>query len=96
MTSIYTAGDDRRFTVVINLDISAAFDTLSHRVLLNRLRTEFGLSFTALQWICSYLSDRQHYVKLGSHSSGLLDCRSGVPQGSVLGPLLFAAYVSPV
>ena len=43
-----------------------------------------------------YLSDRQQYVKLGGHSSRLLDCRSGVPQGSVLGPLLFAAYVSPV
>jgi len=52
---------------------------------------------TALQWVGSNLSDRQQYVKLGSHSSVvLLDCGSCVPQGSVLGSLLFAAYVAPV
>ena len=43
-----------------------------------------------------YLSDRRQYVKIGQHSSGLFDCSSGVPQCSVLGPLLFAVYVSPV
>jgi len=96
LNDVYIAGDDRRFTVVIGLDISAAFDTISHNVLLHRLQTEFGLSSTALDWVCSYVSNRQQYVKMGRHSSGLLDCCSGVPQGSVLGPLLFAAYVSPV
>jgi len=83
-------------TVVVRLDISAALDTISHSILLNRLQNEFGLSSTVLDWVCSHLSDRQQYVKIGRHSSDLLDCCSGVPQGSVLGPLLFAAYVSPV
>ena len=46
--------------------------------------------------MCSYLSDRQQYVKIGQHSSALFHCQSSVPQGNVLGPLLFAAYVSPV
>jgi len=63
---------------------------------LHRLNAEFGLSSTALDWVCSYLSDRRHYMKIGQHSSGLFDCSSGVPQCSVLGPLLFAVYVSPV
>ena len=51
---------------------------------LRRLQTEFGLSSTALDWVCSYVSNRQQYVKMGRHSSGLLDCCSGVPQGSVV------------
>ena len=96
LNDVFIAGDDRRCTVVIGLDISAAFDTISHQTLLDRLQAEFGLCCTALDWIRSYLLDRKQYVKIGQHSSGLFDCRSGVPQGSVLGPLLFAAYVSPV
>jgi len=96
LNDVDTAGDDRRCTVVIGLDISAAFDTISHKTLLHRLHAEFGLSSTALDWVCSYLSDRRQYVKIGQHSSGLFDCSYGVPQGSVLGPLLFAVYVSPV
>ena len=92
LNDVFTAGDDRRFTVVIGLGISAAFDTISHTVLLDRLQTDFGLSSVVLDWV----SDRQQYVKIGQHSSALFHCRSGVPQGSVLGPLLFAAYVSPV
>jgi len=96
LNDVYIAGDDKRFTAVIGLDISAAFDTISHSVLLQHLQAEFGLTSTALDWVSSYLSDRQQYVKIGHHSSGLFDCCSGVPQGSVLGSLLFAAYVSPV
>jgi len=95
LNDVYTAGDDRQCIVVIGLDISAAFDTISHKTLLHRLYAEFGLSSTALDWVCSYLSDRRQYVKIGQHSSGLFDCSSGVPQGSVPGSLLFAVYVSP-
>lgn len=96
LNDVYTAGDDRRLTVAIGLDISAAFDTISHDVLIDRLHVDFGLSSTALNWIASYLTERKQYVKVGQHSSCLTTCSSGVPQGSVLGPLLFAAYVSPV
>ena len=96
LNDVYTAGDDRRLTEAIRLDISAAFDTISHDVLIDRLHVDFGLSSTALNWIASYLTERKQYVKVGQHSSCLTTCNSGVPQGSVLGPLLFAAYVSPV
>ena len=95
LNDVYTAGDDRRCTVVIGLDISAAFDTISHKTLLQCLHAKFGLSSTALDWVCSYPSDRRQYAKIGQHSSGLFDCSSGVPQGSVPGSLLFAVYVSP-
>ena len=97
LNDVYSAGDDRRFTVVVGLrHLRAAFGIVSHSVLLNRLQDEFGLSSTVLNWVCSYLSNRQQYLKIGRHSSDLLDCCSGVPQGSVLAPLLFATYVSPV
>src|SRR5208282_2230571 len=76
--------------------ISAAFDTICHRILLDRLSTEFGISSNALDWLRSYVSDRKQFVKISGHPSSLIDCTSGVPQGSVLGPILFAAYVSPV
>ena len=72
LNDVDTAGDDRRCTGVIGLDISAAFDTISHKTLLHRLHAEFGLSSTALDWVCSYLSDRRQYVKIGQHSSGLV------------------------
>ena len=57
---------------------------------------QFGVDGGASSWLRSYLTDRSQYVKLGEHSSATTPCVSGVPQGSVLGPLLFTAYVSPV
>ena len=96
LDSVYTAADDRRSTVLIGLDISAAFDTISHDILINRLKTQFGICDSAGSWLHSYLSSRQQFVKLGQHSSAVTSCDSGVPQGSVLGPLLFTAYVAPI
>jgi len=81
--------------VLIGLDLSAAFDTVCHQTLLQRLQTEFGVSETALSWIRSYLTDRKQFVKLGQHKSPETKLEVGVPQGSVLGPLLFADYCSP-
>ena len=59
---------------------------------------EFGVSGAPLRWLQSYryLTDRCHYVKLGRHCSPTVQCMAGVPQGSVLGVILFAAFVSPV
>ena len=57
---------------------------------------QFGVDGGASGWLRSYLADRSQYVKLGEHSSATTRSVSGVPHGSVLGPLLFTAYVSPV
>ena len=92
----YSALDEKRLTALISLDISVAFTTISHSILLRRHETEFGVVGIALDKLQSYLSDRRHHVKFGRHCSETVLCSSGVPHGSVLGPLLFAVYISPV
>ena len=96
--SVYAAADDYRATILVCLDMSAAFDTINHDVLLNRLRNQFelGIDGGASSWLLSYLVDRNQYAKLSEHSSATTRHTSGVPQGSVLGPLLFTAYASLV
>jgi hypothetical protein len=88
--------DNQRTTVLLALDISAAFDTIDFSVLADRLKLDFGINGVALDWLLSFLIGRTQYVGVGSSRSTSVECLSGVPQGSVLGPLLFALYISPV
>jgi len=90
-----TAADDKQVTVLISLDLSAAFDTVDHEVLLQRLQPEFGVTDTPIFWLCSYLESPTQFVKLGQHQLPAVGPDVGVPQRSVLGPLLFAVYCSP-
>jgi len=96
LDNIYKSIDSLQLTTFVYLDISAAFDTISHSTLLQRLCEEFGVVGMFLDWLRSYLSNHSYYVKLGRHSSPTVICTSGVSQGSVLGPILFAAYISPL
>jgi len=96
LDSVYTAADSKEVTLLIGLDLSATFDTVCHSTLIKRLQTEFGVSETALSWIQSCLQDRTQFVKLRQRPSSVTNVEVGVPQGSVLGPLLFAVYCSPV
>ena len=76
--------------------MSATFDTLDHATLLHRLEHTFGLSGFVISWIRSYLTNRSSLVKIDSSSSPFTTISTGVPQGSVLDPLLFVLFISPV
>ena len=86
--------DSKLGVVVLIIDLSAAFDTVDHTVLLHILKSKFHISGTALSWFKSFLSGRTQRVKIGDSSSSSLTLLYGVPQGSILGPLLFNLYCS--
>lgn len=74
---------------------STVFDTVNHGILLNRLHLTIGLNDTALSWFKSYLTNRTEYISLGHSKSNPHTVTCGVPQGSVLGPILFILYLTP-
>ena len=89
LNDVYRSVGRKQLTLLVGLDISAAFDTLDHATLLKRLEHTFGISGAALAWVSSYLVGRTQFVKIGEKSSTTHSCCYGVPQGSVLGPVLF-------
>ena len=86
----------QQVTLLVLLDLSAAFDTVDHSILLHRLQTRFGISDAPLSWFRSYLSDRKQFVSPNGTSSRDQPVAFGVPQGSCLGPLMFTLYTSPL
>ena len=88
--------DEGRVTALTLLDLSAAFNTLDHSSITNLLSTWYGIDGIALDWFVSYLSDRKQKVKLMDCLSSPAKVACGVPQGSVLGPLLFTLYTTPL
>ena len=82
-------------TAVVLLDQSAVFDTIDHDTLLDSLSSWFGVGRIVLHWFKSYLSDRVQCIKIGSTLSDAKKLLYGVPQGSVLGPILFSLYTTP-
>ena len=87
--------DESDATLLILLDFSKAFDTVNHRLLLEKLSI-LGFQKNALDWVESYLSGRKQRVKAGNDESDWLNINNGVPQGSILGPLLFTILVSDI
>ena len=83
-------------TALVLLDLSSAFDTIDHTTLLSCLLDWFGVGGSALKWLSSYLTECFQSVKIGSTLSDLQKLLFGIPQGTVLGPLLFSLYTSPL
>ena len=80
--------------VLALLDLSAAFDTVDHEILLRRLRVSYGVDNGAIAWLSSYITGRTQYVRYASVNSEPTRVLYGAPQGSVLGPLLFLLYTA--
>lgn len=85
---IMVASDAGKSTILVLLDVSGVYDTVYQQILLNRLRDRRGISGTALDWFRFYLSERSFSVAVGHHISVCVPLSYGVPQGSVLGPIL--------
>ena len=83
-------------TALVLLDLSAAFDTIDHSGLLSCLSSWFGFEDVVHRWFSSYISGRKQSVKIGDVLSDSSDLKFGVPQGSVLGPILFSLYTTPL
>ena len=90
------AAADGLSSVHVLLDLSAAFDTVDHSILLHRLRHWAGISGIALEWFRSYLSNRKFCVSVNNYVSSFSTVKIGMPQGSVLGPILFSLYMLPL
>jgi hypothetical protein len=92
---ILLALDGGKGIILVLLDLSAAFDTIDHSILVSRLQTKIGVEDSALQWFSSYLKDRYQAVFIKGESSDRSLLAYGVPQGSVMGPVDFIGYLGP-
>ena len=87
--AVKRAMDKKQGTILLLVDFNSAFDTINHSILIRRLSLRYGFVGKTLDWMISYLKERTQRVVIGDQSSSTTTLTRGVPQGSVLGPLLF-------
>ena len=90
------AFDEKKSVILVLLDLCATFDTVDHDRLLAVLNSRIGITGAALSWFESYLKSRTQHVVIKNVQSSMTKLQCGVPQGSVLGPVLFTTYLLPL
>ena len=90
---LYKGADEKKVLVIMTLDQSAAFDCVQHQLLMDKLAM-YNMDDTVLKWVSSYLSHQSQFVSVGTAKSTIHSMKRGVPQGSVLGPLLFSVFTN--
>ena len=93
--NLYKLLDENKTVIGLFLDFEKAFDTVNHEILLYKLNN-YGIRGTTHEWFKNYLTNRKQFVSVDGVSSSLLDIQCGVPQGSILGPLLFLIYINDI
>ena len=93
LNTIYTSLTEGNFVLGVFLDLKKAFDTIDHNIVIKKLE-HYGFRGLAKKWFSSYLTSRKQFTYVNGHRSGLGTVHTGVPQGSVLGPILFSIYVN--
>ena len=91
--SIYDSFNQNKYTLGVFIDLSKAFDTIYHNILIDKL-ISYGMKNNSLKWFSNYLSNRKQFIQAGAIKTSSLDIICGVPQGSILEPLLFIIYVN--
>ena len=93
-SDMFDAMDKQQVTLLVMLDLSAAFDTIDHNLLFRTLESNFGISGVVLNWFKSYLDGRKQKILINDVVSDVFNLSCGVPQGSCLGPVLFVLYIN--